>query len=549
METKTVAELSTRQLLQEIKPELAQVLVDVDPAKDGFLMKHQQAWVADQSPLKLAEKGRRTGITFAEAFDDVIVANTARSEGGDNTFYIGDTRPKGREFIATCAMFREKLLGAGAIIERFEYSESVDPATPKTATGYRLVDPVTGNRIEGLSSNPANIRGLQGRVVIDEAAFHPDVVEVMKAVNALLIGFGVIRVISSHNGVANAFNQVIQETRAGVYDYVIHKVTFDDAVANGLYERLARARGRTPTEADKAEWYRRIRRSYGSDLDAMREELDAIPKKSAIQYLSRVLIESCVDAGIPPVIRLEKPSEFGLLPPPQRERDIADWLQLVIDPLLKALNPRLTHVVGADFARSGDATCLVPLAIMPNLRRRPPFIIEMKNVPFEQQQQVYRHVISGLPRFTCGAFDASGNGAQIAEHVAGKFGHERIHQIKMSSGWYELNMPKLRKALEDLTLSVPSDELIVEDLRMVRLVNGVPMVPRETGQKGRHGDSAIAYCLAWFASEQDGYQEFAYEAVTRADAPQRSSMGMRPDESSDDRDIKVTGGFRHRKGL
>jgi phage FluMu gp28-like protein len=548
METKTVAELSTRQLLQEIKPELAQVLVDVDPAKDGFLMKHQQAWVADQSPLKLAEKGRRTGITFAEAFDDVIVANTARSEGGDNTFYIGDTKPKGREFIATCAMFREKLLGAGAIIERFEYSEGLDPATSKTATGYRLVDPVTGNRIEGLSSNPANIRGLQGRVVIDEAAFHPDVVEVMKAVNALLIGFGVIRVISSHNGVANAFNQVIQETRAGIYDYVIHKVTFDDAVANGLYERLARARGRTPTEADKAEWYRRIRRSYGSDLDAMREELDAIPKKSAIQYLSRVLIESCVESDIP-VVRLEMASEFGRKPPREREDEIAEWLQAVIEPLLKKLNPRLIHVVGSDFARSGDASTLIPLAIMPNLRRKPPFIIETKNVPFEQQQQIYRFVIRGLRRFSAGAFDATGNGAQVAEHVADHFGHERIHQIKLSSGWYDLNMPKLRKAFEDLMISVPADELIVEDLRMVRLVNGVPMVPRETGQKGRHGDSAVAYCLAWFASEQEGYQEFAYEAVTPASAPGKAGLGMRPDESDDDRDVKVTGGFRHRKGL
>jgi phage FluMu gp28-like protein len=51
-----------------------------------------------------------------------------------------------------------------------------------------------------LSSRPENIRGLQGKVVIDEAAFHPNVQGVMEAATALLIWGGRISVISSHNG-------------------------------------------------------------------------------------------------------------------------------------------------------------------------------------------------------------------------------------------------------------------------------------------------------------------------------------------------------------
>ncbi|HEY9347253.1 MAG TPA: hypothetical protein VIQ53_18170, partial [Inquilinus sp.] len=46
---------------------------DLDPLADGILMPHQKAWVADQSPLKLGEKGRRTGITFAEALDSTLI--------------------------------------------------------------------------------------------------------------------------------------------------------------------------------------------------------------------------------------------------------------------------------------------------------------------------------------------------------------------------------------------------------------------------------------------------------------------------------------------
>lgn len=549
MDTRLVAELTERQLLQEIKPELRAILEDIDPSVDGFLMAHQQAWINDQSPLKLAEKGRRTGITFAEAFDSVIVAHTSRLEGGDNTFYIGDTKNKGREFIATCAMFRNKLIGAGALVQEFEYDSVDDQGKTYTSSGFRLVDPITGNRIEALSSNPANIRGLQGRVVIDEAAFHAQVLEVMKAVNALLIGFGVIRIISSHNGAENPFNELIRECRAGVYDYAIHRVTFDDAVAAGLYERLSKSRGRKATEADKAEWYRRIRRSYGSDTDGMLEELDAVPKKSAAQYLSRVLIESCVDRTIP-VVRLALDEAFGRKSPFDREQIIAEWLQLEIDPLLKKLDKNRTHVLGEDFARSGDSTSLVPLEIGSDLRRRPPFLVELHNIPFAQQRQIVKHVIKGLPRFSKGAFDAGGNGADLAEGMADHFGDGLIDQIKLSQQFYMLWMPKLRKAFEDGTIFVPADDLTVEDLRQIRLTNGVPMVPQNTGQKNRHGDHAVAYCLAWYASEQDPYQPLSYEAVGAPDARSRTGgMRMSRDDDSSGRDIRITGGFKSRKGL
>lgn len=542
-------ELTTRQLLQEIKPELRAVLEDIDPSEQGFLMAHQQAWINDQSPLKLAEKGRRTGITFAEAFDSVIVAHTSRTEGGDNTFYIGDTKAKGREFIATCAMFRDKLIGAGALVQEFEYETEDENGVKEKSSGFRLVDPITGNRIEALSSNPANIRGLQGRVVIDEAAFHAQVKEVMKAVNALLIGFGVIRIISSHNGADNPFNELIQETRAGVYDYVIHKVTFDDAVAAGLYERLSKSRGREPSEADKAEWYRRIRRSYGSDTDGMLEELDAIPRKSAAQYLSRVLIESCIDKSIPPVVRLQLQSEFSLKPLVEREAFTEEWLELEIAPLIAKLDPERSHVLGEDFARSGDSTTLVPLEIGSDLRRRPPFLVEMHNVPFAQQRQVVFHILRCLPRFSAAAFDAGGNGGDLAEGVADHFGQERIHQIKLSQAFYQLWMPKLRKAFEDSTISVPADDLTVEDLRQIRITNGVPMVPPQTGQKNRHGDFAVAYCLAWFASEQDPYQPAAYEPVEAPGRSRTSAMRIRHDDDDDGGDIRITAGFKARKGL
>ena len=53
------------------------------------LLGYQKRWVADESPLKIAEKSRRTGLTWAEAADATLCAATARNEGGCNHFYVG----------------------------------------------------------------------------------------------------------------------------------------------------------------------------------------------------------------------------------------------------------------------------------------------------------------------------------------------------------------------------------------------------------------------------------------------------------------------------
>jgi phage FluMu gp28-like protein len=67
-------------------------------------------------------------------------------------------------------------------------------------------------------------------------------------------------------------------------------------------------------------------------------------------------------------------------------------------------------------------------------------------------------------------------------------------------------MPRYKAAFEDADITVPKDEGVLSDHRAVQLVNGVPRVP-DSGHTSdlkdggkRHGDAAIAGCLAWFAT-------------------------------------------------
>lgn len=45
-----------------------------------------------------------------------------------------------------------------------------------------------------------------------------------------------VRLISTHNGVENLFNQYIGRPARGTRNYSVHRITLDDAHADGLYK-------------------------------------------------------------------------------------------------------------------------------------------------------------------------------------------------------------------------------------------------------------------------------------------------------------------------
>lgn len=72
---------------------------------DQVLLPYQRRWIADDAQLKIAEKSRRTGLTWAEAADAALNGSLSASAGGSDTFYVGTTKDMAREFIDACAMW------------------------------------------------------------------------------------------------------------------------------------------------------------------------------------------------------------------------------------------------------------------------------------------------------------------------------------------------------------------------------------------------------------------------------------------------------------
>lgn len=509
-------------------PRGGELPADHDPLAEGILMRHQLEWLEDKSDLKLGEKGRRCGITYAEALDDTLIAASSRAAGGDNVFYIGDTKDKGREFIGYVAHFAKIVAKELGTVEEFLFEDQLDDGSSRMISAYRIRF-ASGFRVEALSSRPENIRGLQGVVVIDEAAFHQDVRAVLDAVNALLIWGGRIRVISTHNGVLNPFNELIREAKAGKVPFSLHFIPFAKSVANGLFRRVCLLRGKPWSPEAEAAWEAQIRSAYGARTAQMHQELDAIPADAEGAALTRVAIEAVADRTVP-VVRWVLPDDAKSASPEVRAALVREFCTTRLLPHLQRLDIDRRHDLGSDFARSGDAAVANVTELGRDLVRRARLVLEMRNVPFEMQRDVLFFLQDRLPRYGHGAFDASGNGAYIAEVSRQRYG-ERITEVKLSQEWYRQNGVAYIEAFGNpSSVTVAADEDVIRDHQALQYVGGIVMVPKDMRYKGedgltRHGDTAIAGMLGFYASRQ-GAAEYGYEPVVPGAASPFADAGF-----------------------
>lgn len=472
------------------------------------LLPYQQRWVADRSPVKICEKSRRVGISWAEAADDTLFA---ASISGDDVWYIGYNQDMAREFINDCGDWAREYNKIASEVE-----EVVLVDEDKEILALRINFP-SGHRITALSSRPNNLRGKQGRVVIDEAAFHDDLEGLIKAAMALLMWGGEVRIISTHDGDANPFNELLDDIRAGKVPYSIHRITLDDALAEGLYQRICLKLGREWSQEAEDKWRSDLVAFYKEHAD---EELFCIPSQGKGTYLPRIIIERCMRDDIP-VLYWQQTNDFTVLPDHIRKAEALDWCDENLKPLLAALDPKRCHYFGEDFARSGDLTILFPLAERKKLDYRCPFVVELKNIPFKEQETICFYILDRLPRFSHACFDARGNGQYLAEVAMQKYGETRVSQVMLSEAWYRDEMPRFKSFFEDGTWEVPKDADHLTDYRAIKMIRGVAKLPSDktTGKDGnkRHGDTAIGAAMACAATRFDGAVEMAYHSVKKAD--------------------------------
>lgn len=263
----------------------------------NFFLPYQQAWIKDETRTAIAEKSRRIGFTYAEAYRSV----ERRIRLKTDHLFASRTKETAGEFIEYCKMFARVF---GVVAEDLGEQPVIGSSEMRAMT-LRFSN---GSRILALSSNPDAFRGFGGDVTLDEFAYHKKQKAVLKSANASAKIWGHnIRIISTHNGEGTIFNQIIREYRAGKRDpkkWSLHHVTLQDAVDEGLVGKIRGAEKDTPE--NRAEFIADVRNDCIDETE-WAEEYCCIPNTDASAYLNYDLIDAC---RVPGLKLFEDPAEL-----------------------------------------------------------------------------------------------------------------------------------------------------------------------------------------------------------------------------------------------
>ena len=424
------------------------------------LLPYQARWVADKAGLKVIEKSRRIGLSWAEAYDAVLHAG----EGKGNVYYQSYNKDMTRGFIDDCAEWAETLdAGAAAV------GETLIRDGARDVQAFRL-ELASGKEVLAMTSAPRAFRskGRPGDVaVIDEAAFVDDLEEVLKAALAFRQWGGRVHVLSTHNGEASPFAALVRDIRERVRPGSLHTVTLKQAIAEGLYMRICQVTGQAWSRQSEAAWEAALRAGYGIHAA---EELDCIPSAGAGAWLAWELIRAAEDAAAgAPDDFAGGPVHIGI--DIARRRDL--WVAAVIETV-------------------GDVLWLRELVVR-------------RNITFAEQAAIVA-ALDHRYRPLRIAVDQTGMGEAVVERWQDAHGRLRVEGVLMT-GPRKLDVATaLREALEDRRLRIPPNDDLRRDLHSVRAESGPSGAPRLIAERGTtdgHADRFWALALACAAAADD----------------------------------------------
>lgn len=498
-----------------------------------ILLPYQAAWHMDESVVRLAVKSRRIGFSWGSiAAEGTLEA--AKQNGGMSQFYMGYNLGMAAENIGDAAKFAEIYGVAVSQISVARERETMQQVDQGGVVGERKQDITrfkitfkSGHVYEALSSAPWNWRGRQGHAHIDEAAFHRNLNEVIKGALAFRLWGGRIDIISTHNGEDNDFNLLVRDIEAGKLNWSLHKIDFDQALAQGLYQRICLVKGKPWSPEAEREFRDQAFADYPDQADA-NEELLCIPKKGSGVYMPRVLIENCQDNRIP-TLRLGKAVEYVTNPDRLDETDA--WIRDNLKPVIDSMPNTQRSIYGQDFGRSGDLSVTWVMQEDSPRHWRQAFAFEGRNLPFDVQARIRDYILDNIPHFYHASFDARGNGQSHAEEALQKKGAFRVSCIMASQQWYAEWFPKYKSMYEGKYLTVVGGEDVITDHRRVILQKGNPSMDagRDKGSDGgyRHGDSAVAGVMVSHSANQEGQPAAGESVEANEDTYAPTSMNNR----------------------
>lgn len=453
---------------------------------ESLFLHYQREWIKDTSRLKLIEKSRQIGMSWASAY--AIVRRKSIAGAKLDAWISSRDDLQARLFKEDCNSFADILQIACTDLGL----SVIDP--DKKISAYVLAL-ASGCRINSMSSNPDAQAGKRGDRVLDEFALHPDPRKLWSIAYPGITWGGQMEIISTHRGSQNLFNQLVIEARDGgnPKGISLHRVTLQDALDQGFLAKLKQKlpEGDPRQDMDEADYFDFIRAGC-VDEESFLQEYMCCPADDQSAFIGYELIDANT-------VKMDDQAE---------------------------IDTDLDYYIGVDIGRTNDLT-VIWIAINDNGVLRPIRLIELKDTSFSRQEEIlYRYL--ELPHVRRCCIDATGIGRQFAERGKERFGY-KVEEVVFTSGVKEDLAVSLRKHMEDGLFKIPGTKEIIADFRGIRKETTAAGNIRYVGERNSNGHSdrfwAAALCI--MAAKPTGTGEVRRFASTGVARKKRRWKGLR----------------------
>jgi len=391
-----------------------------------YFLPYQRAWICDGSRLRLCQKSRQIGMSYADSYDSVLKAAVMP---GRDVWVMSRDEAQAKQYIRYCKRWANILHYAAA-----DHGEQVFTAQNGKFMQVQVLSFASRASIYALSSNPDAIVGKTGHVKLDEFALHKDQRTLYAVAKPVIQWGGTLSAISTHRGIGTVFNDLITDIqqRGNPMGWSLHSVPIQLAVQQGLVEKINASTG---ADDSRETWLAR-QRAECIDEEQWLQEYCCVPADEAAAFISYDLINACTEP---------------------------DLYLLTAEQFLAAPNSQL--FLGLDLARKHDL-CVLDLGekigdvVWDRLR------IELLNRPFSEIEEALYRLLS-MPQLRRACLDATGMGLQLAERARERFDW-KIEPITFTAQVKEALATGLKIDLENRHLRLVDDPALRADLRGIR---------------------------------------------------------------------------------
>jgi phage FluMu gp28-like protein len=435
-----------------------------------YFLPYQAGWIKDQAPLKICEKGRQIGLSYADSYDSV--KKVAPKDARLPVFVGSRDMVQAKQYLLYCKRWARILNHAAEDLGEVLFDKDKD------LTAFELKF-ANGLSIYSLSSSPDAFAGKTGHIKLDEFALHREQRELYRIAKPATQWGGQISVISTHRGTGTVFNEIIRDIKEkdNPMQWSLHTIPIQRAVADGIVERINLVSNREET---RDQFIARLRREC-IDEEQWLQEYCCVPADDAAAFITYELIAA---AEVDNCYR-----DYGYL--------------------LDAKNPLY---VGVDVARKQHLAVIDVEEKVGDVsweRMR----IEMLNTKFsEMEDELYR--VLALPQVKRCCIDATGLGMQLAERARDKFSW-KVEAITFTGPVKEELAYPVRSAFEDRAVRIPRDAALRADIRGIRKETTISGNIRFVGEsEDSHCDRFWAKALALHAAKEPSITPAAYVVET-----------------------------------